>query len=52
MELLSLLMRIMLLTYINIHMQKKPLILKEGLMWALRDLNPGPIDYESTALTN
>jgi len=21
-------------------------------MWALRDSNPGPIDYESTALTN
>ena len=30
-------------------------MLKNGVlssMWALRDSNPGPIDYESTALTS
>ena len=31
---------------------EKPLV-KEGFSsWALRDSNPGPMDYESTALTN
>ncbi len=34
---------------------KKPCLVclnKAFSMWALRDLNPGPMDYESTALTN
>ena len=26
--------------------------LEECILWSLRDLNPRPIDYESTALTN
>ena len=31
---------------------KNPSGYRRVLVWALRDSNPGPIDYESTALTN
>ena len=31
---------------------KKPLVYRRVLVWALRDSNPGPTDYESAALTN
>ena len=31
---------------------KNPSVYRRVLMWALRDLNPGPTDYESAALTN